>query len=80
MTLETLLAARKHLAYGKGVIIAGSGIEWAFKRSIDLRNMPANLLLAPYGITYTAEPAEPSTDLRDPVLLFKPDYERLQRC
>ena len=42
--------------------------------------MPANLLLAPYGITYTAEPAEPSTDLRDPVLLFKPDYERLQRC
>ena len=42
MSAETIQAARKHLAKGRGLIIAGSGIEWHYKRSADARCMPAN--------------------------------------
>ena len=33
----TLQAARKHLAAGKGLIVAGSGIEWASDAALQFR-------------------------------------------
>ena len=84
MTAETMAAARKHLAKGRGLIVAGSGIEWHYKRSSDTRCMPANQLLAEYGIAFTGSVASAALEHNDMTMLqnpiFKPAKTRLLKA
>eukprot|EP00729_Bicosta_minor_P004071 gene4071-14287_t len=84
MTAETMAAARKHLEKGRGLIVAGSGIEWHYKRSSDSRCMPANQLLAEYGIAFTGSNASAALEYNDITMLqnplFKPAKTRLLKA